>query len=149
MDKTMAIIAVVFVWLVILMFILMVIVGRIKKGLAMKLEKRFAGQNIILHQMGAKFFGQKSKGLIQMRGNGALVLNKDELWFLMAVPERQVSIPLKNIKKVTLPVSHLGKTVFRPLLCVEFSSDGLDDSIAWAVPDPEKWKEAIEEAAGI
>jgi len=108
------------------------------------MEKRFVGQRIILTALNANFFGQQSKGGMRVRGNGILVLTEIELWFSLAAPERELSIPVSQISKVKLKRSHLGKTVFRPLLYVEFSSSTGDDSIAWAVQNPGKWKDAIE-----
>jgi len=121
------------------------IFGSIKRRLYARMEKRFVGQRIILTALNANFFGQQSKGGMQVRGNGALVLTEIELWFCLAAPEREISIPVSQISKVELKRSHLGKTVFRPLLYVEFSSATGSDSIAWAVQNPGKWKDAIEE----
>jgi hypothetical protein len=64
----------------------------------------------------------------------------------MAVPRNEVLIPLNQITSVSLPKSHLGKTVFKPLLRVEYQSLEGMDSIAWAVQHPDKWKSAIENA---
>ena len=119
--------------------------GSVEKKLYERVEKRFVGQRIIVMALKANFFGQKSKGGRQVRGNGALVLTETELWFSLAAPEREISIPLSQIKSVILKRSHLGKTVFRPLLYIEYSSGVDDDSIAWHVNQPEEWKAAIEE----
>ncbi len=118
--------------------------GSLKKKLYARMEKRFSGQKMILMDFSANFYGQLSKGNMQIRGNGALILTGAELWFGLAIPEREISILLHHIKRIELRKSHLGKRSFRPLLYIEFLS-GLDsDSVAWAVRDPEKWKNAIE-----
>jgi hypothetical protein len=36
------------------------------------------------------------------------------------------------------------KTVFRPLLCVQYRGDDGPDAMAWAVRQPQQWKAAIE-----
>lgn len=46
--------------------------------------------------------------------------------------------------KVSLPKSFNGKSVFAELLCVHYTIDGKEDSAAWAVDNPLKWKESIE-----
>jgi len=125
-------------------FALKFLFSLIGRKLLTRVEKRFTGQRIILQALSANFFGQKSKGVKQIRGKGVLVLTKDELWFSLALPAREISISVKDIKSVKLIKSHLSKTVFRPLLCVEFLFQGIEDSIAWLVNDPEEWKTDIE-----
>ena len=71
-------------------------------------------------------------------------MTKDELWFSLALPAREIAIPVKDIKSVKLIKGYLGKTVFRSLLCIEFLFQGIEDSIAWLVNNPEEWKTAIE-----
>jgi hypothetical protein len=43
-----------------------------------------------------------------------------------------------------MPKSFNGKSVLVPLLCVNFDTEYGEDSIAWALKDVKKWKEAIE-----
>ncbi|MCD6163428.1 MAG: hypothetical protein J7K40_13590 [candidate division Zixibacteria bacterium] len=121
-----------------------VLLGFIRTKLLSRVEKRFIGQRIIISDLGASFFGQESKGLKQIRGNGALILTEMELWFGLAMPERELVIPTANIKSVRLTRRHLGKTVFRPLLCVDISSRSGEDTIAWHVKNPKKWQAEIE-----
>ena len=109
-------------------------------------RQRTEGQDIILQTGNASSFGQTSKGIKQIRGNGALILTTEDIRFLMAVPRNEIEIPLSQVTSVSLPKSHLGKTVFQPLLRVEFESLEGKDSIAWAVQEPSKWKNAIENA---
>lgn len=137
---------VIFITLGLLIFLAIqkILFSLMRKKLLERLEKRFVADKIIQLALNANFFGQKSKGLKQIRGKGVLVLTKDELWFSLAVPEREISIPLKHIKSVGLTRSHLGKRVFRPLLYVEYFSQVGEDSIAWYVNNPEKWIAAIE-----
>ncbi|MCL5037147.1 MAG: hypothetical protein M1269_08535 [Chloroflexi bacterium] len=140
------IIALSLLWVIVLFLLLRFGFAHFKKKLRQKVEEKFNEEDIILRYYGANFFGRKSKGVGQLRGNGALVLTRNELWFFQGITGMEISIPLKNIKSITFPKSFLGKTIFRPLLCVEYISDEGEDSIAWAMPDPENWKEAIERA---
>ncbi len=120
------------------------ILGYYRRRLLSVVEDRFAGRKIILMALNANYFGHKTEGGKQIRGNGALVLTEDELWFSLAVPQRELSIPINQITAVELTRSHLGKTVFRSLLAVSFNHQGRQEQIAWAVNDPEKWRGAIE-----
>ena len=110
------------------------------------IDLKFRGREILLQTLSANFFGQRSKGAKQVRGNGALVLTNDELWFLRAYPVKEFSIPLKDVASVSLTRSHLGKTVGRDLLFVEYKTPEGNDAIAWSVCDPDNWKDAIEMA---
>ena len=136
------IIAIVFL---LIMVIKKVMLGFVRAKLLSRVEKHFIGQRIIVSDFGANFFGKKSQGLKQIRGNGVLVLTEMELWFGLAMPERELVIPTANIKSVKLTRGHLGKTIFRPLLCIDISSRSGDDTIAWYVKNPKKWKAEIEQ----
>ena len=104
---------------------------------------RYTDNQIVMKSLAANFFGQTSKGKAQIRGNGALVLSKNELWFRMALPQRELTIPLASITSVSIVKSHLGKTKLMPLLYVEFISPAGIDSVAWLVEYPEEWMKAI------
>jgi hypothetical protein len=146
MNGDVLVVGAVFVFLVVLFLILRFVLTGLKKSLLTNVDKKLAGTNPLRQTLGANFFGQRSKGAAQIRGNGALVLTESELFFFLAAPRREFSIPLNLITSVTLPKSHLGRTVFRPLLCVEYRSHAGADAIAWAVKDPDGWKTNVEEA---
>lgn len=90
------------------------------------------------------FFGLESKGVMQMRGNGGLVLTRDELCFLPLVGGATLRIPLRAIRAVSEVRSHLGKTVGRPLLRVEYDGEGGPDAVAWFVNDVSAWQAKLE-----
>ena len=109
-----------------------------------RLERRisniYSPEQILFKDLNALTFGLESRGALQMRGNGALVLTADELGWFRFVPERtDLRIPRENITKVDTVKSHLGKTYFRDLLRVTFTNNGKPDSMAWYVPDLGAW----------
>jgi len=116
---------------------------RVRDSLRGRVLARFAREEIVLAE-GANFFGRRSAGLAQLRGNGALVLTRDLLWFAQAVPAQDLEIPVASIRSVTTPRSFLGKTIFRPLVAVRFDGPAGEDEIGWAVRDVEKWRQALE-----
>lgn len=116
----------------------------IRSEMQRKVDERFGGQEILKSERWANCFGKQSLGVGQIRGNGALALTKDELYFMMAMPQQEYAVSLKSISEVSLVKSFLGKTIFKPLLCIEWDSGATRDSIAFAVKNPEVWKEAIE-----
>jgi hypothetical protein len=112
---------------------------------AQAISKKFPNAKLVVSWV--NFYGQESKGKMQMRGNGTLVLTEDELYFEQLVPRREFRIPLTAIQAVETPSSYLGKTNFRPVLKVVFRDDaGQTDSMGWIVPDVESTRQAIEAA---
>lgn len=87
----------------------------------------------------AHFFGRESKGATQMRGLGTLALTEDELAFVLWMPHQTIRIPLRDIVAVDSPTSHLGKTVFTPLLRLRWRTAGIDETVAWRVLDLSGW----------
>jgi hypothetical protein len=112
------------------------------------LEGRIAAQygknEILMQDLGANSFGLESKGVMQLRGNGGLVLTAKYLHFFMFIPKREVRIPLEAITQLALTKSHLGKATIYDLLKVHFAVDGQPDSIAWYLADSQAWKNRIE-----
>ncbi len=102
----------------------------------------FKGVPMVKFAQNVNFFGQESKGLGQVRGNGSLILTDTELYFEMWTPKRSLRIHRHMIKKVENPPPkwHLKKTKNRLLLKVHFTNDqGQDDSAAWIVPELDQW----------
>jgi hypothetical protein len=108
-------------------------------------RERFPDARLIVR--GANFFGQQSSGVLQGRGNGTLVLTDSELFFERWVLRKEYHIPLTAVESVETANSFLGKSIFQPLLKVNFRNDaGQPDAIAWYVPDLVGTKQAIEAA---
>lgn len=127
-----------------LLLVIRMILSLIRKKLETYIADKFDKKEIIGATTGANFFGVESKGGKQIRGNGALVLTKDTLFFVRAVPEKEYAIPIANIVDITLPTSFNGKSVLSKLLCVHYRDDVEMEAIAWAIKNPEKWKDAID-----
>jgi len=118
---------------VLLILLLRVIFSSVQKNLEELIQERFVKQEMLLSTTRANCFGVKSKGGKQIRGNGALVLTKEILYFVRAVPRKEYIIPIRIISEVTMPKSFNGKSIFSPLLCIRYSLDNKEDEIAWAV----------------
>ena len=131
---------------IVLLVILKMIFRSMARSLQAEVRQRFHASKILRQEPFANFFGRKSRGLKQVRGNGALVLTRETLWFMRAAPRKEFTIPLDHVTGVTFHKTFLGKTIFRPLLCVEFETKDGPDAIAWAVRDPHAWREAIDAA---
>jgi len=108
------------------------------------MDENMSNQNIVLKLRGANFFGQESKGLMQLRGNGNLKLTDHALHFKQWLKKKEILIRLSDIQTVETVTSHLHKSVGKPLLKVTFLNElGKLDSVAWWVRDSAKWIIAI------
>lgn len=130
--------------MIFLFALLKLVFSATRKTLENHIRAHFAREKILGATTRANFFGELSKGGRQIRGNGALVLTKDKVHFIRAVPFKMYEIPIKSITQISLPRSFNGKSVFSKLLCLQYKTDSGSDAIAWAVKTPENWKKAIE-----
>ncbi|KAA3647027.1 MAG: hypothetical protein DWQ07_05885 [Chloroflexi bacterium] len=97
------------------------------------------------HSVSANFFGQRSAGTWQIRGNGQLAVASDGLYFQRALPSRIYFVDYRDIMSVETPSSFLGKTRFVPLLQINFTNDTRQaDAMAWQVGDVDGIKGMIE-----
>ena len=109
-----------------------------------EITKKYVKQGVRM-KGNANFFGIESCGVMQIRGNGILLLTDTVLVFGMFRPNREFVIPLIKIVKIELANSHLTKTVFQPLLKVYFTNEEGDaDSVAWWLANPTEWKNILE-----
>jgi hypothetical protein len=97
------------------------------------------GQEPVLEDASANYFGRTSKSRFQLRGNGCLALGPERLVFVMWWPRRELVIERDSITGVDTTKVHLGKTVGRPLLRVTFG----DESAAWLVRELNQWPAAL------
>jgi hypothetical protein len=133
-----------FAGLVVFLLVMRGVFALVRRKLMEEVKAKFVGKTIIRQSIGANFFGRTSKGIGQIRGNGALVLTPDELYFIMFAPRRELSIPLRDIVSVSTPRSHLGKTPGFRLLKVDFKSENGKDAAAWALKEVDDWTSDIE-----
>lgn len=116
-----------------------------RRPLERRISAVYAMEQILLEDFQANSFGLESAGVVQLRGNGALVLTATHVHFFMFLPARDVRVPIDAITRVTFANTHLGKATIYDLLKVEFTAEDKQDSIAWYVTDPVPWKNRIEE----
>jgi len=133
---------------IIVLSVFFIFIHYLKKAKA-KIQKsivhRYLGQNIVLKEISANFFGKESLKSRQIRGNGILVLTEHEVYFSMFMPRKEIVVSLDSIQDIETPTRFLGKTKFKPLLKISFEAcQGVQDSAAWLVRDVEKWKKEIQ-----
>ena len=125
-------------------------VRRLEKVRSAEVLSKFEGQELLGCTSNANFFGIESAGLGQVRGNGVLLLTKEELYFEMWIPRKEIRIPVQSIVEVKSVRSHLMKSKGIPLLKVVFTNPkGLRDSCAWAVANLEIWLVALQKLSDL
>ncbi|OPL18393.1 MAG: hypothetical protein AVO35_06000 [Candidatus Aegiribacteria sp. MLS_C] len=97
----------------------------------------------------ANFFGRRSLGMGQVRGNGILLLTREAVHFRMLLPRRELTIPLRDIVSISTPGSFLGRSRRMKLLQIDFhSADAGEDSAAWLVGDLDEWADRLRGMTG-
>jgi hypothetical protein len=86
-----------------LLALLRLIFSSTQKKLGNHILKNFDKEKIVGATTRANFFGEQSKGVKQIRGNGALVLTKDKICYIRAIPFKEYMIPIKSITGISIP----------------------------------------------
>jgi len=108
-----------------------------------EMDDMFPGE-VILHQDGVNFFGRKSLGFGQVRGNGLLILTERKLLFRQAAPSRWFEVPIDRITGIENPRSFMGKGFVGGLLVVNYTNEhGEADAIGWAIRDFNSWNNLL------
>lgn len=134
------------VLLAVLAFIIYKAVNVLKRKRAEELLKNYHKDRIIYFSREVDFFGQKSAGRSQIRGNGSLILTPDKIHFLRWIPKKDIVIPLENIEDIERVNSFLGKSKKDELLKINFNdSEGKKDSAAWLLENMHAWERVIKD----
>src|SRR5688500_18379438 len=111
------------IWLILGMVVVVLLVGgvvlflkRLNTQGEHTMRERFPNaKNIWVNEL---YVGQESRGKMQARGNGTLVLTEQELFFQGWLSKQGISIPLQQIQSLEIVNSHLGKSTLRDLVKV-------------------------------
>ncbi|BBM84601.1 hypothetical protein [Candidatus Uabimicrobium amorphum] len=141
----------VFACILFVFFVVIALVGLAKKRTREILSK-FTDKEILQKASNAYFFGTPEilckftdkktlekayDGNFYGRGNGVLVLLKDELYFEMWSPQIKLRIPIDYITKIKIK-----PYLWFELLEVMFN-DGTDSAV-WRIKKPKKWQESLQ-----
>jgi len=91
----------------------------------------------------SNFFGVKSAGRGQFRGNGFLALTDKGVAFKMYLGGKELDIPYRDILDISTTKTFLGKTLFKDLLVIHYKTMNGEDTAAWFVNDVPGWIEHI------
>lgn len=122
------------------------LISTLKRKRAEELFENYHKDRIIYFSKEVDFFGQKSAGRTQIRGNGSLLLTPDQIHFLRWLPKKDIIIPLENIKNIERVRKFLGKKKKDELLKIDFNNYQQDiDSAAWYLDNMQAWEQVIED----
>ncbi|MBJ8348173.1 hypothetical protein [Antrihabitans sp. YC2-6] len=146
LEVVLLVVAIVAGVLLVVLLVARYVVRAMRRKGAATLEAEFGEGEVQRSDPLANYFGLESRGVKQMRGNGTLVLTRNQLWFRRIGGNEALEIPLGAVVDADIASSHLGKRVGRPLLRVRFETTAGPDVVAWYVGDAEGWVGAIQQA---
>ncbi|MFV8752740.1 hypothetical protein ACNOYE_19500 [Nannocystaceae bacterium ST9] len=104
-----------------------------------RLLDKLGRPDVLLRDAAANGLGLRSLGPVQLRGNGVLLLTRDVLAFQPWFRSEPIVIERATITSAATKRSHLGKSIGRDLLAVEFAGD----EYAWYVRALPPWLDAL------
>lgn len=147
MSDVVALVLAILVVVALFLAVVMIPLSRRAKGLRAAVEEEFG--DAAIRVANANGLGLESRGRGQVRGNGWLILTREELRFRQWVPQRETTIPLGAVTAVGTERTWLGKWVGAKLLRVRWRTpEGGEDAMAWQVPELEEWLAALRSPPG-
>ena len=126
----------------VIIVVTMLILSRVSRTQIAKAREQFPQALAVLN---ANFSGLTSDPGVRLRGNGILVITRDELYFTQWVTNREFHVPTRALQSVELVSNFMGRWTFTPILKVNFTSEGGQAAaIGWQVRDAEGVKQQIE-----
>ncbi len=111
------------------------------------IKMRFANQPAVVQSFGVRYFGRVTEPGEPRRHTGFLVLFPDKLVFRSPAANMVLTIPVPTIHRVYHDTSHKGVELHRSLMKLDFVTEqGQEDTVAFAIPYPPQWMQAIEKA---
>jgi hypothetical protein len=114
------------------------------------IKTHFANQQAVVQSFGVQYFGRATEPGEPRRHPGFLLLFPDKLFFRSPTANMNLTIPVFTIRRVYHATSHKGVDLHRSLMMLDFlTKHGQEDTVAFAVPYPPQWMQAIEKSLGI
>ena len=109
------------------------------------IEGRFGRKNVIAMSFGVSYFGRASEPGKPMRSSGFLVLTKDQVFYRSRFSKLEVEILGSKIVRLYPDSKHKGVDLQQSVLKIDFyGKEGQPDAVAFRVPYPPQWIQAIE-----
>ena len=109
------------------------------------------GVEFIRGPQGGQFSGLESMGVDRViRGIGFAAITSKDLRVTRSVPSEVWSIPLKQIKKVTIQAIFMGnRSKKTPYIVVRFKQEDETDELGFQIKEFEEWAKDLAKAAGV
>ena len=117
--------------------------AKIRKECRETLAERYSKEETLCHDNGAHLLGVENIGGKEIKGSGVLLLTEKELYFLLPLPKKEITIPIKSIKRCLRATNFKGKKLQKPFLHIEYKGDSGLSGIAVYVKDIEKFESSI------
>ncbi|MCE5291099.1 MAG: hypothetical protein LLG14_17945 [Nocardiaceae bacterium] len=114
-----------------------------RKSSRYKLNALFREEDMLRHDVIAHCYGFESGNGEQYRGNGALVLTTDKIWYSKMATDEMLEIPMSSIRDVQIEMDFRGELGEGRLLIVTFERNGQNDRVAFFTEAPYEWRIAI------
>lgn len=115
-----------------------------------EVNDKFQESQIIAKEMfWANLRYQRSTGCCQVQGNGALILTPDVLWFKLVCGNKEIEMPLRNIRSVEVgPFVAPRQRANYLVLIIDYvdATSGIEDEVMITLRAPQQWKRLIDEA---
>ena len=109
------------------------------------IDQRFGSQSLRAMSFGVNYFGQATEPDKPRRCSGFLLLLPDSLFYRSRVKKIELEIPGSRIARVYHDRTHKGVDLHTSLVKIDFiNSDNQKDTVAFKVPYPPQWMQAIE-----
>jgi hypothetical protein len=109
------------------------------------IDGRFGNRNLRAMSFGVNYFGQATEPGKPRRSSGFLLLLPDSLFYRSRVKKIELKIPGSRIARVYHDHTHKGVDLHTSLVKVDFFNDrNQKDTVAFKVPYPPQWINAIE-----
>ena len=109
------------------------------------IEERFGSHKILAMSFGVNYFGQASQPGSPSKSSGFLLLLPDRLFYRSRLKKVELEIHASSIARVYHDRSHKGVDLHQSLVKIDFINSRKEkDTVAFKVPYPPQWMQAIE-----
>jgi hypothetical protein len=109
------------------------------------IERKFSKNNVRVVSFGVTYYGKLSDPGAPPKHIGFLVLLKDGFCFRSRWRKVEIFVPASKIVAVYHDIAHKGTDLHQSVVKIDFLSDeGSRDGVAFKVPYPPQWIQAIE-----
>lgn len=105
-----------------------------------RIERRFAGREIVLSSFGVNYYGLRSEPGGPARSSGALVLTKDSIYYRARFSKRELTIPVGSLTTIDIVETFKGRPLYTKAIQFRFElPDNREEAAVFRIPYPDRW----------